>query len=70
MKNLFLEYTQTSTIAGLHYAFQPKQSIFGRLIWIITIAFLTFLGIWLSVQNYNQWKEDPVLTTISSTGLN
>ena len=68
MKALFLEYGQTSSIAGLHYAFQPKQSIFGRLIWFNTILFLTFLGIWLSVQNYLQWEDSPVLTTITSTG--
>jgi len=68
MKTLFLEYTQYSTIAGLHYAFQAKQLLFGRLFWIIAIGILTFLGFWFSAQSYNQWEEKPVMTTISSTG--
>jgi hypothetical protein len=69
MKTLFVEYTQVSTIAGLHYAFKAKQSLMGRVIWIIAVAILTFLGFWLSLQNYVQWKKDPVLTTITTTGL-
>jgi hypothetical protein len=68
MKTLFVEYTQVSTIAGLHYAFKAKQSLMGRVIWIIAVAILTFLGFWLSLQNYVQWKQDPVLTTITTTG--
>ena len=68
MQNLLNSYTQTSTIAGLHYAFEPKQSLFGRITWFVSIAILTFLGAYLSLQNYAQWMEEPVLTTISSTG--
>jgi len=68
MKTLFLEYTQRSTIAGLHYAFQPKQFLFGRLIWIVAIGILIFLGFWFSAQNYLQWKDKPVVTTITTTG--
>ena len=69
MKKLLVEYSQVSTIAGLHYAFQTKQSLMGRVIWISSVAILTFLGFWLSLQNYVQWKEAPVLTTITTTGL-
>jgi hypothetical protein len=68
MKTLFLEYGQTSTIAGLRYAFLPKQRFLGRIIWIITISILTLLGTWLSVKSYWDWKENPVLTTITTTG--
>jgi len=68
MRALLLEYGQSSTIAGLQYAFKPKQSFFGRLFWIFTVCILTLLGAWLSVENYLQWKDNPVLTTISTTG--
>jgi hypothetical protein len=68
MINLFLEYTENSTIAGLHYAFKPKQLLVVRLLWMAAIAILTFLGIWFSVQSYLDWNNKPVLTTITNTG--
>jgi hypothetical protein len=69
MKTLFVEYTQVSTIAGLHYVFKSKQTLMGRVIWITSVTILTFLGFWFSLQNYLQWKETPVLTTITTTGF-
>ena len=60
---------QTSTVAGLHYAFKPNQTLAGRFIWFTVIIILAFLGFWLSLENYYQWKNEPVVTTISSTGL-
>jgi hypothetical protein len=29
----------------------------------------TLLGIYLSVQNYLQWEDEPVLTTFTTTGI-
>jgi len=40
----------------------------GRVIWMTSLAILTFLGFWLSFKNYEKWKEEPVLTTITTTG--
>jgi hypothetical protein len=40
----------------------------GRFIWMTSLAILTFLGFWLSLKSYEQWKEEPVLTTITTTG--
>jgi len=68
MKALFLEYGQNSTIAGLRYVFLPKQRFLVRIIWIIAVVILTLLGTWLSVKSYLEWKENPVLTTITTTG--
>jgi len=68
MKRLFMEYSQRSTIAGLHYAFEPNQSVISRVIWMASVTVLTFLGFWFSLKSYQHWKESPVLTTIASTG--
>ncbi len=68
MKALLLEYGQTSTIAGLRYVFLPKQRFLVRIIWIIAVVILTLLGTWLSVKSYLECKENPVLTTITTTG--
>ena len=69
MKALLHNYLQTSTVAGLHYAFKPNQTLAGRFLWLNAIIILAFLGFWLSLQNYQQWKDGPVVTAISSTGL-
>ncbi len=67
--NLVIEYSQTSTIAGFHYIFEPKVTIIGKLIWLFLISLFTALGIYLSAENYSQWKNEPVITTLTSTGL-
>jgi len=69
MKSLLLEYTQNSTVAGLHYVFQPKQLLIVQLTWMVTIGILAFLGVWFSVQSYLDWNNKPVLTTITNAGV-
>jgi hypothetical protein len=62
------QYSQNATICGLHYAFEPNQSLAGRIIWMLALMILSGLGIYMSIQNYQQWKEEPVLTTLTTTG--
>ena len=69
MWNLVFEYSQTSTIAGFHYIFEPKLTIIGKLIWLLLLSLFTVLGIYLSAENYIQRKNEPVITTLTSTGL-
>ena len=59
MWNLVFEYSQTSTIAGFHYIFEPKLTIIGKLIWLLLLSLFTVLGIYLSAENYIQWKNEP-----------
>jgi hypothetical protein len=66
---LMFNYSQNSSIAGFHYIFQSGLSIWARTIWSMAILILAFFGLFLSVQNYNQWNEEPVSTTITSAGL-
>jgi hypothetical protein len=61
-------YGRSSTIAGLHYAFDSDQSIVGRTIWLLSVSVLASLGFYFSVQNYQQWQNEPVVTTLTSTG--
>ncbi len=69
MRNLIFEYSQTSIIAGFHYIFEPKVSTLGKIFWLFLIVMLTILGTYMSIQNYMQWKDEPVITTLASTGL-
>ncbi len=39
--NLYQEYSDYSTIAGLLYIFMPDQTLFGKLYWIIAILLVS-----------------------------
>lgn len=68
LEAILREYVQTSTIAGLHYAFDRTQPKFGQALWLVIVVILTAIGIFSSVQSYIDWDDDQVVTTISSTG--
>ena len=46
-----------------------QQTRFGRSFWSITVLFMLSLGIYWCIQSYQDWKDKPVLTTMTSTGL-
>ena len=69
LESILKEYVQTSTVAGLHFAFDRAQPKFGQVLWLALVIALTMAGIYSSVQSYIDWRDDPVVTTISSTGF-
>ena len=44
-----------------------KQTIIGKIFWSLTVILLLALGIYWSVQSYNDWQSQQVLTTIKTT---
>ena len=68
-RKVLREFADRSTIAGLHYAFDPKQSKLSNIFWMILVVILTFLGLYTSVKSFREWEAEPVLTTLASTGL-
>ena len=65
-----LQYVSlNSTIAGLHYAFEPNLSKLGRFIWLLSILVLTGFFISVSVRNYDDWSGEPVTSALTSIGL-
>ena len=63
------DFSQSSTIAGLHYAVKFKESFFASLIWMSILIVFTCLFVYTSNQSYRQWRDEPVLTTVATTGL-
>ncbi len=63
------EYSEYSSIAGLLYIFMPDQTIAGKLFWIIFIILMLVLGTYWSLSIYNDWDNQPVITTAASTAL-
>jgi hypothetical protein len=61
------EYSEYSTIQGIVYIFQTRQSLVGRIVWVIIVAFMLLLGSYWSIQSYVDWQNNPVLTTVQTT---
>ena len=61
-------YAAATTIHGIQYIYEDKQKVLDQLIWIIAICISTFLALLFSFSAYVEWKENPVLTTVGTTG--
>ena len=69
ISNVVKDYSEYSSIQGLIYIFQSNQTIVGRLFWILVVILMLMLGSYWSVDAYNSWQENPVLTTVKNTAF-
>ena len=69
MSEVLQDYKDNSTVAGLRYAFASNQSKACNGVWSLAVFSLAVLGIFTSVQIYNDWKDEPVVTLVESTGI-
>jgi amiloride-sensitive sodium channel len=63
------DYSEYSTIQGIVYIFQTNQTTFGKIFWISVVTFMVLLGGYWSVEAYNTWQDNPVITTIGTTAF-
>ena len=69
VNDILTDYSEYSTIQGLVYIFQTKQSHAGRIFWTLIVTSMLFLAIYWSVTAYSDWQNSPVLTTLTTTGF-
>ena len=62
------QYSENTTIHGIGYIFESGLSVLERLLWILVVSLGIFFAILLSVTAYQNWQENPVLTTVATTG--
>ena len=62
------DYAATTTVHGLSYAFDASKVVFDRLLWLLVCIVLFALAIYFSVTAYVQWQDNPVLTSVKTTG--
>jgi hypothetical protein len=67
--NIFKDYSEHSTIQGVIYIFQTNQTQVGKVFWSIVIIAMIILGTYWSICAYQDWKENPVVTTIKTSAL-
>ena len=69
LDTMLQRYCSCSTIAGFHYVTDRDQTLAGRILWTLVLLVLSSLGIYLSAENYHQWKSEPVVTYLKTAGF-
>ena len=69
MYNTIKDYSEYSTIQGVVYIFQSNQTQFGKVFWSMVIIAMLALGTYWSVCAYQDWLDNPVMTTIKTSAL-
>ena len=62
------EYADNATIHGIFYIFETGRLLFERIFWIIVVILALAFAIGMSVSAYDNWKANPVLTSVGTTG--
>ena len=68
MNKTVQEYSESSTIHGIGYIFQHGIAAIERVLWIFVVGIGVGFAIALSILAYINWKENPVLTSVATTG--
>ena len=63
------EYGNTATTHGIFYIFESGRWILERIFWVIVVIIAILLALNWSWRAYQQWEDEPMLTTIATTGL-
>ena len=63
------EYSSASTTHGIAYVFEDDRLVIERVLWIIVIIIAIFFAALFSINAYTNWQDDPVLTSVGTTGL-
>ncbi len=62
------QYSNATTIHGIGYIFEAGLWVLERLFWIVVVGLGIFFAILLSVTAYFNWQNNPVLTSVATTG--
>jgi len=65
--NIIKDYSEYSTVQGIIYIFQTNQTTFGKIFWSTVVFLMIVLGCYWSINAYNDWVNNPVVTTINTT---
>ena len=60
----FIDYTESSSLHGISYAFERNVHCWSRIFWTLICLGFFSLGVVMILQVYNDWRGSPVLTTV------
>ena len=65
-----MDYGQASSIHGIGYILESgKNLLSSRVIWVLVVGMASLMGILWSVEAWNDWQDNQVLTSVSTTAL-
>ena len=62
------EYGSQATVHGINYVSDSSSPLLDRCLWLVVVVIFSMSGIILSLQSYYDWQDDPVITTVATTG--
>ena len=62
------DYAAASSIHGVTYVFDRTLMIVERVLWTLVCIFFISLAIYWILDAYNNWTENPVITSVQTTG--
>ena len=63
------EYASGSTAHGISYIFEEDRCFLERILWAIVVCVVLLFAITISINAYHNWKDNPILTSVKTTGL-
>ena len=63
----FKDYAESSSIHGVAYISTPTSTTIDRIFWTIFICLGLATAVMLSKTAYEEWQDNPVLTTLKKT---
>ena len=63
------EFAESTTIHGIAYVFDRAIKGLDNTLWFLVVCFGAGVAVYMSLDAWNTWKDAPVLTSVSSTGL-
>ena len=61
------EYAENTTIHGIQYIFENGSSVFEKFSWILVVLIGAIFAAILSLQGFQKWKNNLILTTVETT---
>ena len=63
------QYASVSTAHGISYIFEDGRFFIERIIWAAVVVAALAFAICMSISAFHNWKDNPVLTSVKTTGL-
>ena len=72
MKNIrqtLMKYSEESSLHGVKYIGWSFSTKIEKLIWFLIVGIGITISILSGLTAYYDWQDDPILTTVATTGL-
>ena len=63
------QYASVSTAHGISYIFEEGRFFVERIVWVVVVVAALAFAICMSISAFHNWKDNPVLTSVKTTGL-